>query len=271
MAGFLKGLAILAGTGLGASAVLARPPRRSVVSRLEPEPVIERLDRMEVRLDTVEHPDPKPAIAEFDRRLQSQETEIHSLRVDVTETGRRITAQMDYVERRFREVSEEIPVVVEASLNARIGEMQARLESEIDARHKDSLITFEKAIDKKVTERISALERTLLDQSVSIGALRERAEATDQNLQRLIGAIERLGERTQLEPLEFAARPPVPSDSFTAQLNEAMRGSNGPVQIPREMRPKFVPEFVPEEKKPRVPMARIFVALLAVGISRFLR
>jgi hypothetical protein len=39
----------------------------------------------------------------------------------------------------------------------------------------------------------------------------------------------------------------------------------------QEFRPRLVREGEPEDVKPRVPMARILVALMAFGISRVLR
>lgn len=228
MAGILKGLAIVGGTGLAVFVVLSRPKQRLQLH----------------------------GTADFEQRLRAQESDLRAIRVDVDEADRRIGAQMEFVERRMREIKEEIPSVVEARLNSHMAEMQARLESQIERRYLDSVARLEQTIDQKLSDRISSLERTLLEQSLSIGTLRERAETTEQNLQRLITAVERLCERAQ----------PAPASTFQAELDHAMRNPN-----PETFVPRFAREAEATEKKSRAPLARTLVALLTFGISRLIR
>jgi predicted RNase H-like nuclease (RuvC/YqgF family) len=206
MSGILKGFAIAAGTRLASSAVLSRP-------RTPASAAISQEERLSERPDP-ETPATNPVNIDYDRHLKAYGAEIQALWVDVNENDRRIAAQMEFVERRFREVSDEI--------------LQPRPE-----------------VDEKMFERIANLERTLLDQSISLGALRERVEAADQNMQRLIGAIERLCERTPSGSIELAQPEPsgVPDPfqaqvSFQAQLNDAMRRPNEPPATSREIRPR---------------------------------
>ena len=193
MAGILKGLAIAGGTGVAVFVVMSRRKQ------------------------------PLHGTGDFEQRLRTQEAELRAIRVDVEEADRRIGAHMEFVDRRFQEIKEEIPALVEARLNTHITQMQARLESQIEQRYNDSFATLEQTIDQKLSDRISSLEKTLLEQSSSIGTLRERAETTEQNLQRLISAVERLCERAQ----------PATPNIFQSELDQAMRDPNPETFVPR--------------------------------------
>jgi hypothetical protein len=94
----------------------------------------------------------------------------------------------------------------------------------------------------------TSLERVLSEQSSAIASLRASAAETDVNLQRLIVSINRLCEVAPTVPPTPAPRPPEP----------IVAG-----------RPQLVKESERESKRPRIPMSRIFGALLAFGLSRF--
>ena len=250
MAKILAGIAMAAGTAVGVGAVLMgdrRTPRRAPARPdvLDLEPILDRIDRFEARLDAVESANPSEIVADLDRRVRETETEIHRLRTGAGE-----------VERRFHQFTDEIPALVESSVNARVTQLHATLESEMELRHQRSLATIEEKIDKAVEARISEIEKTLAVQSTSISALRERAEVVDTNIQRLIVAVERLCERVPAPPVD-AEQP------FHSHLEQA-------IQRPApDFRPRFVTDAdaEAEAKKPRVPLARIFGVLLAFGLS----
>lgn len=231
MAGILKGLAIAGGAGITAFVVLSRAKQESVAA-------------------PAEHAQ-SPAIASCEQRVEAQQSEIRSLRIDVDETHRRIDAQVEFVERRFREISSS----VDARLDASIAEMQSRLECEIEHRFRDSIAILEETNNQNLSNRIAPLEKTLLEQSASIGALRERADTTEKNLQRLISAVERLCERTQPAP-----------ESFQAQLDQAMRNPD-----PDAFLPRFIREAEATERKSRAALPRTLIAVLTFGIARLLR
>ena len=135
-----------------------------------------RLERIEMRLETAEvhrgaTTQAHPLAAELTHRIEEQETELQALRSRLEETERRAAAAIEAVESRMRHMRQELPSLVESSVATQLGEFESRIESQVEL---------------KVAERIGALERTLADQSASIGALRDRAVDTDANLQRLV-------------------------------------------------------------------------------------
>jgi len=308
MGKILKGIAIAAGVGvavgLGATVTTRRgsPERPRSRSRAVPaisaddailrlEPLFDRFDRVEARLGVLESRPaqkaadafPSVAIAEFDRRVAEQESALRALRVEIDQTGRHLAAQVETAAVRSMQIRQEIPQVVEASLNLRLSDLEARLRQELDAKYRQNLENLEKTIDQKISERISALEKTLAEQSASIAVLRKGAEKADANLHRLLGSVERLCEASRLASAPPAAAqaslptpaPPAPAAIdgalFHRQLTQALR--HPVAAVPRTPRtpPQFVKETAPEERKPRIPMARIFTMLLTFGLARFFR
>jgi uncharacterized coiled-coil protein SlyX len=306
MGKILKGIAIAAGVGvavgLGATVTTRRgspqrprfrsravPARNADDSILRLEPLFDRFDRVEARLGVLEsrpaqkaaNAFPSVAIAEFDRRVAEQESALRALRVEIDQTGRHVAAQVEAAAVRSIQIRQEIPPVVEASLNRRLSDLEARLRQELDAKYRQNLQNLEKTIDQKLSERIAALEKTLAEQSASIAVLRKGAETADANLHRLIGSVERLCAASQLASAQPAAAqlptpaPPAPGAIdgalFHRQLTQVLR--HPVAAVPRTPRtpPQFVKETAPEERRPRIPMARIFTMLLTFGLSRFFR
>jgi hypothetical protein len=285
MAGILKGIAMGVGIGVALGVCATAKGRRSLPRSAQPddyilhlEPLLDRFDRAEGRLEALENQPAADALEsaammDFNRRLGEQESALRELRADVDETDRRLAAQAEIAGNRFAQIRKEIPLAVEASLSVRMSNLEASLRAELDAKYQQSLENLEKVIDQKISDRISALERTLAEQSASIAVLRLGAETADANLHRLIGAVERLCERASAQ----ADQPPAPPvragsgpESFHARLTQAMRTS-GLADSAADSRPRLVKEAAPEERKPRIPVARIFVALAAFGVARFLR
>jgi hypothetical protein len=241
MASILKTFAIAAGAGVAfgicTTAVGTNRParRREHADVVDIEPLLDRLENLERRFESSK---PAVPVTELASRIDAQEAEIERLRVLV---------------------------------DARATEIEQRLGAEIEERNKAALDSIEKTVELKVSERIAAIERTLMEQSASIESLRDRAIDTDANLKRLIGAIERLCERTQ--PIAAPAPPPVPQPvpgptvvPFESHLAEA-RAKQEEKPAPADFRSAI---FKEEEKKSRFPLARIFGMVALVVITQFL-
>ena len=257
MGSFLKTLAIAAGAGVAFGLCTSLQPKtggnRPAVRRepfrpadtlnssvidgsIDIGPLLDRLESIERRFEAaaaVTAP-PAPAVSELTRRINAQDAEIVRLREMV---------------------------------DVRAAEIQGRLEAEMDERHKRALETIEKTVEFKISERITGLERALGEQSASIDALRTRAQETDSNLQRLIVAIERLCERTQVlqapAPLPASAPGPVVRP-FSAHLEEVIETEVDPAAV---FRSDVFREVEPagEPKKARFALTRIF-GMLAGGM-----
>lgn len=257
MASLLKSVAIAAGAGIAvglcATAAARRVPQREPESSaaddfLRIEPLLDRLERIETRLETAETnpgaaPEAHPLAAELNHRIEEQDSELHSLRARLDETERRAAAAIEAVENRLRHMRQELPSLVESHVARQITELEARIELQVEL---------------KVAERIGALERTLADQSAAIGALRDRAVDTDTNLQRLIAAVERLCEQN--------AQPSATVLPFEAHLAEA--AAREPAA---DSRVRVIKEAEPESRRPRFPMARTFAFFLAIFLPRLHR
>jgi len=257
MGSFLKTLAIAAGAGVAFGLCTSLQPSQAG-SRLAPRrqpvrpedtpkcsvfdgsidisPLLDRLESIERRFDaTAATPPPVAAVSELTRRIDAQDAEIGRLRdmVDI-----------------------------------RAAEIQGRLEAEMDERHQRALETIEKTVEFKVSERIAALERALGEQSASIDALRTRAQETDSNLQRLIVAIERLCERTQVLQSPVPTPVPVPAPGpvvvpFSAHLEEVIETEVDPAAVFRSDVFREV-EPAAEPKKARFALTRIFGMLASL-------
>jgi hypothetical protein len=319
----LKGLAVVAGTGLAMGFTSGRSRRHAArfqststsvhdlaslpgspgtasdraahgldADLLNIEPLLDRLERLEIRMEQIERrPDsPSAAVVEYktlladlERRLDANARDLALLREQVVQAERRaneFTASMD---QRVREIREELPLIVERSVAARIDELQARLSLEMEQSHRRTLETFECAVDEKISSRIGAIEKTLLGQAESIETLALRATETDNHLQRLVNAIEKLCERTQ--PISPAAQQFATPLPFESQLNDAMRrepvvpifknsgagtveAKAGAAQVPA---PAFTDVTEPARKKPWFLFRNLLIAGIGVAASRFLR
>ncbi|MES1257354.1 MAG: hypothetical protein ABUS51_02945 [Acidobacteriota bacterium] len=203
-----------AGLGIGAGLLLGsprRPVRRTAhgAALLKLEPVLDRLERLEAFVDASERHLSQPGVAEIEKRA---------------------AATLDLVKNSFEKVRRELPELIEATIKARVAELEARL----------PVYSGNTAVERLIAERIGPIEKVLIDQASLMSSLRVRSEETDVNLQRLIVSIDRLCE---VAPVARAQAPEMP---------------------------RATKEPEPEPRKPRVPMARIFGTLLAFGLSRFL-
>src|SRR6185437_7763122 len=254
----LRGLAIAAGTGLAMGLTSSRtrtvsrpravryrpaialpPPAAEPLSLtprdevLDIEPLLERVERLEDLVEGIKRSpasvpaDFAAAVANLERRIDEQTRDLELLREQVEMAERRAMESVACVQRDVEQTRAEIPEIVERSVAARTEDLRSRFSAEIEQSRERMLEVFERAIDDRISSRIGAIERTLAEQAGSIEALNTRAAETDHNLQRLVSAIEKLCERTQLIP-PAAAEPGTPSSpyaarAFESQLQDAMR------------------------------------------------
>jgi hypothetical protein len=263
------------------------------------EPLLDRLERLEARVESMELR-PRAAepvagntvlfsetndyavlLADLDRRVEENTRDLALLRKSITEAEHRLSESVQSVERKVTQTREEMPAFVERHVAARISDLQSRLEREIEQAQQRTLETFERAIDEKIASRIGSMEKALADQAGSIAALGVRTAETDNNLQRLVTAIERLCERAQLIPFAPEQRP-AQYDSrlpFESQLNDAM-GREPVVPVLRTAEreaeeqvavPAFIANEAPAQKKSRFLFRNLLVAGFSFVVSRFLR
>ncbi len=256
----VKGLAIAAGTGLaiGLGNSRHRPDipttpsdAQAPESMPEADPLEERLGSIETRLSAVESrpaPSIEPAkIAEIEDRFERQNRDIMALRIQMAETREKVAAVANVVERQFADTAKRVPAMVESVIASYAGNLRSSLTAEIQQSVDARLQSFERTIDNKVSARVAALEKALVDQSGVISALSQRALDSDANLQRLISAVERLCERAEGRspaPTAAATREEVP---FEQHLGDALK------RPPAPPAPGFRPEFAKEddERRPR--------------------
>jgi uncharacterized coiled-coil protein SlyX len=206
-------------------------------------------------------------LADLDRRVEENTRDLALLRKSITEAEQRLSESVQSVERHVAQTREEMPAFVERHVAVRISDLENRLNHQIEQAQQHTIATFERAIDEKIASRIGSMEKALADQAGSIAALSARTAETDNNLQRLVTAIERLCERAQLIP----SAPPVQHDSrlpFESQLNDAM-GREPVVQVLRTAEREAEAEVAP--KKSRFLFRNLLVAGFSFLAARFLR
>jgi len=236
--GILKGLAVAAGTGIAVGfgsgrarvRTLTRQPAAETAHTrtadptpagdadedfLNIEPLLDRLERVEARIESMEQrPSPvhtassapdgfAAAIADLERRVEENTRDLALLRERVTDAERRVAESVTSVQAKVEQTRAELPAFVERSVTAGMDHLRTRIAAEMEQSHQRTLATFERTIDEKISSRIGSMERSLAEQAGSIEALRTRATETDTNLQRLVVAIEKLCDRAQ-----FAATVP---------------------------------------------------------------
>jgi uncharacterized coiled-coil protein SlyX len=309
----LKGLAIAAGTGLAMGFTTTRfrvspgqrfvhthplPPATSSFESapilpaedgefLDIEPLLDRLERLEARVEALEQPTPSSravpagvpgdyaaAIADLERRVEENTRELALLREHVTEAERRVSESVASVQRNVERTRGEIPAIVERHVSVRIDDLQKRFASEIEQSHQRTVEMFDRAIDEKISSRIGSIERSLAEQAGSIEALSARSIETDNNLQRLVTAIEKLCERTQLFPPAAEQRLP-----FESQMHDAMNRepvvpvlrTEEPVPEVRVPAPPFTGSEASAPKKSRFLFRNLIVAGFSLLASRLFR
>ncbi|MDQ6663547.1 MAG: hypothetical protein M3Z23_04055 [Acidobacteriota bacterium] len=103
---------------------------------------------------------------------------------------------------------------------AKVG-LEQKLQSDFRQTHSRTVDLFAQTIDSKVGQRISALEQNLPEHSNTIVSLREKSLSTDENLQTILAAVEKLCAET-------AAR----VDAKDAKVDTQMENSIKPPDAP---------------------------------------
>jgi len=222
------------------------------------------------------------AIAMLDRRVREQQLELDQLRETVKDAERRASTAAELLERRVRQLREDLPVLVESTLTSQVQELQAEFEENAEETRLGTVATFEAMVEDKLSDRISAIEESMKEQALLVERLRMQAELNDNQLQRLAESIERLFERGPAVPVQaraLAAAPvaprtvPRPQPQTGTRLEHAIAAANeppapappeepmflepeGPIDAP-DFRPRIALQQDSEGRKPRVPMARI--------------
>lgn len=216
----LKGLAVAAGLGLAIrlGSGKRRREENSMHTHLPDDApldlmngALERLDRIESRLRVKEELSAveaqPPNVTGLELQIQQQARDIEMLRSQVTEHRQKVAGEVATIEKRLADITKGIPAVLESIIVPRVDDLRVHLRSELQQSVNATLTRFERGIDDKISDRMSTLEKALLDQSSIVTALSQRAVESDMNLQRLISAVERLCERGNLTP-------PAPQEPF---------------------------------------------------------
>ena len=219
------------------------------------------------------------ALDDLERRLDENARELALLRERIEEAERRAADSAAATRRSVEETRAEIPALIERHVEARLDNLRNHFADEIEQSHHRMLETFERAIDEKISSRIGSIERTLAEQAGSIEALTVRSTETDNNLQRLVSAIEKLCERAQWTAAPDQNARQQEGGAFESHFRDAM-GRDPVVPVVRKEDPAVTaqvqaPAFTgigdPAQKKPRFLFRNLIVAGFSVLASRLFR
>lgn len=187
----LKGLAISFGAGL---ILRAGTSRRSGKQPLGVDPLMRRLDEVELRMGNIERAAPTPAAGSG---------EVAAMRELVENLDRRTTEQIAMVCQRLDELQSHLPRFIDVKIIARVREMEDRLKADILESRERTLEKFVASVETKMLEGIAGVESSLASQSREIGELRERLGQTDQNLSKILATVERLAPTGSFQVQRF--------------------------------------------------------------------
>ena len=247
-----KRFAVLAGAGLAiglkSGSKVNRRNRGSSMSTsaddiLSLEPILDRLDQIEDRMSAME------------MRPEQQAKDLAALQLQMTETREKVAEQVAAVQWRFAKLEKDLPVMLESMIAPQVAGIRDRMLEETRKNVEGTLLALERNIENRISQRISKLEKALIDQSGIITTLSERAIESDTNLQRLISAVEKLCEARPTTP---AARAPSSFDQpFESHLTEAIKRQPEAPHPDSVFRPRIVKEESDGRSRPRTPMTRI--------------
>jgi hypothetical protein len=256
----LRNIAVTIGAGLGLGFALASRQARRSGSNIKP--LLSRLDEIESRVRRVEvappilAPDPEE-IEALGTLISLQSEDLANLRCEIHRIEQRNVEQVEAFGQRMALVEQHVPVTVETNVSTRIAELEQRLRNEFKAVHDRTVDAFVEAIEKRVVGRISEIENSLTAQSQSIVSLHEKSVKTDDHLNRLLEAVEKLCAQADVQskipaaattqgapakderPLQSAAQPVATEaqESFATHLQRAMESDTVVLSKPRDFRP----------------------------------
>ncbi|MDP9054863.1 MAG: hypothetical protein M3N93_11275 [Acidobacteriota bacterium] len=215
---------------------------------LKLEPLLDRLEHVEARLKAVEA---RPAGAELEMRVRLHARDIETLQMQMNESRQRAADEFTLVKKRFREISQEVPALLESMLIPHLTSIREGMHAEIEKFLAQKLTALEDAMENRISHRMASLEQALIDQAGIITTLSERAIESDSNLQRLISAVEKLCARTE-------ARSEGRELPFETELAEAAgRQPEPPQRIDAGFRPQIVKQGDDGRRRPRTPLTRL--------------
>jgi hypothetical protein len=160
-------------------------------------------------------------IAALGTLVSSQSEDIASLREDILRIERRNTEQAEAFGHQVALLEQQVPNHIEASINAKMAELEQRLRGEFQTIHHRSVDAFADTIEQRVVGRITAIENSLTAQAQSINSLRDKSLKTDEHLQRLLEAVEKLCVRAESQShislLEMERSPKAPETAAEHQ------------------------------------------------------
>ena len=207
----LKGVAVVVGAGVAASVIVSKSLRKQPAPvKIAPEddlafqPLLNRLDRIENRITHVEvahqsfaHAD---SVSELNSRVEEQSRDLDALHERSIAASHEISSGTASLRKRIEEVTTSLPGLLESIVVARAEDLRLKLRAEVQQSVHGSLASFERAIDEKVSSRISLLEKTMLDHSEAMAELSHRMLEFDVKLQRLMSEIDRVSSREMVKP-----------------------------------------------------------------------
>ena len=249
----LKGLAIAIGSGLAFAAgrkIGQKSGRRTnsgAAQEWDLRPLARRLAALETRLGQTESvavsngaPLKATALQQTAKAVEStlaaQRQEMDSLRHDVRAVESRSAEHISALSQKIESLESRLPLEIDNAIAARIGEMEGKMQM-FQETHSRSLEAFVETLESKVLGRISRLESTLAEQSHAIAGMREKSSHTEDSMQKVLAAIERLADIRQPEvhpPLPIPSLAPVAVREPVVAARTAMYGSAPPREPQRE-------------------------------------
>jgi hypothetical protein len=216
---------------------------------LKLEPLLDRLERIEARMKGA---DARPGAGEPEMRVRLQGRDIEALQTQLDDTRQRVAEESSLVKKRFREITQEVPAMLESMILPHLTSIRDRMQADLHRMVDEKLAAFEKTVEKKISQRMSSLEKALIDQADIITTLSERAIQSDSNLQRLISAVEKLCDRGETRPAE---PPPEPRElPFESQLSDAIKRQ--PEDPEQRVASGFRPRIIKEDQERNRPRPR---------------
>lgn len=196
----LRNIAVSIGAGLASGLHRRRPATRPAPTSY---PLLDRIEEIESRVTRVElapvsivSPAPEE-IEALGTLVSSQAEDIATLRQEIGLIERRSAEQVEAFGQKIALLEHQVPVQIEAAIAARMTELEQKLRGEFREIHYQTVDAFAETIEKRIVNRINLLENNLIEQSHSIKELREKSLRTDDNLQRLLEAVEKLCARAE--------------------------------------------------------------------------
>jgi hypothetical protein len=215
----LRTIAVSIGAGLAAGFGGTKASRQPRPPAPTLNPILTRLENIESRVARVEIApsalaEPVPdQIEALGTLVSTQSEDIASLRQELRRIENRNAEQVEAFGQKVALLEQQVPAHIDATVSARMMELEQKLRGEFQDIHHRTVDAFAETIERRVVGRIAAMETSLIEQSQSITALHEKSLQTDDNLQRLLDAVEKLCARAEAQSRisRFEADKPTPT------------------------------------------------------------